>query len=124
MSRLLRRSGRLAAIATTTAAISLGGLILSAPSASSTTLSSRSTSPILTLDHFLCYHVVAQGFGPPTNVQLRNWLQPTAFTPTIGQASTHCNPARKRVTINGVVRTYKVLHPLSHLLCWQITYNY
>lgn len=104
--------------------VSLGSLVLAAPSASSSTLASRSTSTVLKLDHFLCYHVGAQGFAKPTNVLLKNWLQPTAFAPVFGSVSTHCNPADKQVTVNGVVKTYTVVHPDSHLLCWDITYKY
>ncbi len=123
MSHLLGRSGRLAAIAVAVVTVSLSSVLLAAPSASSSTVAPKSTSTILKLDHFLCYHVVAQ-FQPPTNVLLQNWLQPTAFAPVFGPVATHCNPANKRVAINGVVKTFKVVHPLAHLLCWQITYVY
>jgi hypothetical protein len=122
MSRLLGRSGRLVAVAAAVITVSLGSLVLIAPSASSSTLAPRST--ILRLDHFLCYHVTAKGFQPPTNVLLQNWLQPTPFAPTFGAVTTHCNPADKQVTVNGVVKTYKVVHPLAHLLCWKIAYQF
>ncbi len=124
MSHLLGRSGRLSAIAAAVVTMSLGSLVLAAPSASSSTLASKSMSTILKLDHFLCYHVAGQGFKQPSHILLKNWLQPTAFVPVFGTVSTHCNPANKEVTVNGVIRTYKVVHPLAHLLCWQISYKY
>ena len=124
MSRLLGRSGRLAAVAAAVVAMSLSSVVLASPMASSSTIASKSTSTILKLDHFLCYHVVARGFKPPSHILLKNWLQPIAFVPVLGVTSTHCNPANKQVSINGAVKTYKVLHPNSHLLCWQISYKF
>lgn len=104
--------------------MSLGSLVLGAPSASSTTLASTPMSTVLKLDHFLCYHVASQNFKQPSHIVLKNWLQPTAFAPVFGAVSTHCNPANKAVSVNGVLKTYKVVHPLAHLLCWQISYKY
>jgi hypothetical protein len=57
-------------------------------------------------------------------VLLQNWLQPTLFAPVFGNVATHCNPANKQVTINGAVKTYKVIYPNTHLLCWQISYKF
>ncbi len=124
MSRHLGRPGRLAAAALGAATLSLGSLVLAAPSASSSTNAPGSTSTVLKLNHFLCYHVAARGFKPPTNVLLQNWLQPTPFAPTFGTVSTHCNPAVKQVTVNGAVKTYKIIYADAHLLCWQISYKF
>jgi len=69
--------------------------------------------------------VTTRGFKPPTNIRLSNWLQPAPFAPKFGLPSTHCNPTIKQVpTATGALKTYKVVHPLSHLLCWSISYQF
>jgi hypothetical protein len=120
MSHLFGRTGRIGAVALT-AGLALGGFALASPSASSSTFGPRTL--VLPLDHFLCYHVTARGFTVPKGVRLKNFLQPSGFTPIVGAPATHCNPAVKQVgdAATGQLKTYKVVHPKSHLLCWAIT---
>jgi hypothetical protein len=123
MSRLFSRGGRLAIVGVAAAGLALSSLVVAVPSASSSTVVPKAA--ILKLDHFLCYHVTTRGFKPPSHIALENWLQPTPFVPQFGVASTHCNPTIKQVpTATGTLRTFKVVHPLSHLLCWAITYAF
>jgi hypothetical protein len=120
MSHRFGRSGRIGAVALT-AGLVLGGFALASTSASSSTFGPRTL--VLPLDHFLCYHVAAKGFVVPKGVELKDFLQPFGFTPTVGMVATHCNPAVKQVgdAATGQLKTYKVVHPKSHLLCWAIT---
>ncbi|HLK45756.1 MAG TPA: hypothetical protein VKT18_07190, partial [Acidimicrobiales bacterium] len=81
-----------------------------------TASASSSPSSTPTLDHFLCYTSRYSGPKAPPGIMLKNVIQPGPFTPAIGAANTHCNPANKLV---GTV-AYKVRNPLGHLLCFAI----
>jgi hypothetical protein len=70
----------------------------------------------VTLDHFLCYASRVVGPKAPPGILLQNVIQPTPFTPTIGVADEHCNPANK--SIPGALFTAR--NPLAHLECYRI----
>ena len=127
---MLHSIGRRARLAVAgAAALSLGatGLLITGAAPASAGARAVTPHPVTAqpLDHFLCYNVRATGFKPITGVQLKNFLQPTLFTPKIGAVATHCNPANKTVQLpTGALKTYKVRNPLAHLLCWGISYQF
>lgn len=115
MSTTLRRTARRLGVLAAAAGLAAGAFVIVS---SGGTSGASSSAP--TLDHFLCYPSKVAGFkGVPGNLQLLNVLQPTPFTPRVGVANVHCNPANK--SIPGAIFVAK--DPLAHLLCWSIAYK-
>lgn len=100
------------------AVIGLGvsGIIATAPGSASAV-----SAP--SVDHFLCYAVIGSGFAMPTNVVLKDALQPNDFLPGINSPSLHCNPVNQSVTNTAHKTTVtKVLNATAHLLCWNLSF--
>jgi hypothetical protein len=122
MSRLRRYLGRSTMIGIAAVGLASASVVLIGTTASSASKVVPHAKPV-PLDHFLCYGAQAPNFAPPTGVTLKNFLNPTPFAPAFGAVSAHCNPTIKKVTTTAGTKTYKVLHPYAHLLCWTITYQ-
>jgi hypothetical protein len=114
----------LAVMAMASALIASGVMVAeAAPSAASS--APRGVQPANTaipLSHFLCYGAAAPNFPPPpTTVKLWNKINTASFVPKFAGVAIHCNPVTKRVSVGGVLKTYPMLNPRSHLLCWKIS---
>jgi hypothetical protein len=122
----VKRWRRSVGISVATGGLALSGLLVTATTPASA--GARAVAPhpsSVPLDHMLCYNVKATGFKPPANVLLKNFIQPNQFAPKFGNVATHCNPTFKQVQlVTGGLRTYKVVNPNAHLLCWNISYQY
>jgi len=116
MTRGRFRIGRSTMIGVAAVSIAASGLLVTAASASSATGSTRAVP----LDHFLCYGAQAPNFAIPTKVVLKNFLNPTGFSPPFSSVAAHCNPTVKQVTTTAGKKTYGVVHAYAHLLCWKI----
>jgi hypothetical protein len=121
MRRIRTQRGRSALVSIAAVCLATGSLLVIGSTASSASRSVPHGKPV-SLDHFLCYGAKAPNFATPTNVMLKNALNPTPFSPTFLAVSAHCNPTIKRVTSTAGTKTYKVTHPNAHLLCWAIVY--
>jgi hypothetical protein len=99
--------------------LAAGSVILIGTSAAA--VAPRSTKAV-PLDHFLCYAAQAPNFATPQKVTLKNFLNPTPFTPAFTAVAAHCNPTIKKVTTSAGTKTFKVFHPAAHLLCWSISF--
>ena len=80
------------------------------------------------LSHFLCYDASTPAGAPgfpnvPARVRIKNQFAAAAFAATVDPVpNLHCNPAKKIVqTATGGTKTYPMIHPKSHLLCFPIT---
>jgi hypothetical protein len=122
MSRLRLRNGKPTLVGLAALGLAMASVVLIASSASSASSAPRieSRAKAVPLDHFLCYSATAPNFATPTKVALKNFLNPTPFTPLFGGVSAHCNPTIKRVIAATGTKTSKVRHPNAHLLCWTI----
>jgi hypothetical protein len=105
------------------AGLATASVVLIGSSASSASRSVQHGTKAVPLDHFLCYAALGPNFANPTNVSLKNLLNPTPFSPKFVAVSAHCNPAIKRVTTSAGTKTYKILHAYAHLLCWTIAWQ-
>jgi len=125
MNQVIGRRARIVGAGVAALGFAASGVLATAaaPASAGTRVVAHTAVP--PLSHFLCYNVKAKGFKPIANVLLKNVIQPNPFAPKVGPVATHCNPATKQVQlVTGGLKTYKVVNPRAHLLCWDISYQY
>lgn len=123
MSHRRLQLGRTALVGIAAVAIASASVIVIGSSVSSASSPVPNGTKAVPLDHFLCYAALGPNFAVPTNVSLKNILNPTPFSPKFVAVAAHCNPAIKKVTTSAGTKTYKVQHPYAHLLCWTIVWQ-
>lgn len=91
-------------------------IVLGGGAATGVALASGNASSAPTIDHQLCYYASAQGFQPPSSVQLLNQLSSTAgFPGIIGALQFNCNPVQKTLASGPI---FPITNPNAHLACF------
>ncbi|HXW38497.1 MAG TPA: hypothetical protein VEJ44_02285 [Acidimicrobiales bacterium] len=114
MSRVQRSHPVRVFLACAAVAASMGGAVLVSGLAA-TSASAQSETP----QHYLCYKASAKkGFVVPPGITLINaFTSAKGFTPTVGAANVHCNPAVKVVPTG----EYQITNSTWHFLGFKIT---
>jgi hypothetical protein len=112
MAKLHRWRPLRAIIAAATVGLGLSGAALVGGLTQATPAAAQTTTP----QHYLCYKASAQEFVVPSGITLINQFAPNGFSPTVGAANLHCNPAEKVVP----TATYPITNKTWHFLGFPI----